>query len=424
MLQTPLKNGLKMTPFAHGTWSCTLQNMNTSQDFCHALHAACNTVWQQQNNIEVCIAQNAIDFANSLQLAGEINRVQQDVVMLDVGGYTHHLSKQSVARHRDSFFGGMFSDVFNTGDCTQSNFIDRDGEMFSAIAFYLRHGEWFCDFRNRRYIKDECAFYCLPSPNTSPHFVWVSHNVEQQVVQFAAEDGTSQRENLLISNDHTTFMDNYVSNSTSLYIVHGLRVLEYRYLDKEWIQHIKPLTIGRAIRQICATNDALYCVDYDYKLYEWQLGGTQEWIMISHRSVYTLSVSDNTPIMVVREAVLIYDTHTQLWSEVCIGPPFGFRRWWCVIVKDWVYACVDDDVLKCKVGGTVWKITSKRPASVYGAEFAHASKNALHVFVLGEHWRYEIESNGCLTAPVKINEFKGAWTCVGVRDEWLSRDFD
>lgn len=386
---------------------------------CGKLQLACLALWQRHENLQTCVAKSSAELINSLQMVENINQMQQDIVMLDVGGHVHHLSKQSVTRHRDSFFGGLFSDMFNPGECVDPEFIDRDGELFHTIASYLRHGKWFCNLHCKEHVKNECAFYCLPPP-TLPHFVWLSRKSQPWMIHFTPDNGATQCEGLSLSLRFKTPIVFAVSSATSLYFVHELEVFECDYFDTRWNWHVIKGPASFDLEALGATSNALYAIAWGGDIYKMQLDGNWTWDLLIKRTKWnghSISISNDAPVVVNERGVFTYNDYTQLWNDVCTAPPdrHGFCHW-CVVTRCWVYACVKTRIWKCSVNGTVWELTTCEFNSQYRVTHACESHGALHIFTFGEHWRCDIDADGSLPNLVMVQQFKDLW-CIGVRDD-------
>lgn len=382
--------------------------MNSIHLACQAFNVACRTILQKQLNASKAVVDESTEFCKILQTVDEINQLQQDVVMLNIGGHAHHLSKQSATRHRDSFFGALFSEMFDPSKCIEPEFIDRDGETFSAIASYLRNGEWVCDIRYKERVEDECAFYCLPSPRSLPTFAWSSCISKPWMIHFTAENHAPQCESLPFPSHYTQLRSRFaVTNATSLYIAKESTIFEHEYVSAQWRRHDmhEPTYLG--FMGVCATNDALYATDSDANIYQMQLNGDWRWSLIKKRSNgsgWVISTSNNTIVTVDDSAVLTYNNHTQSWDKVCTAPPGGCCQW-CVVTQHWVYACTCS-VFMCKVGGTVWKRTSNDFHTQYRTRHIHEVCGALHIFTIREHFKCDIAIDGSLADLVKVKEFQ------------------
>lgn len=76
------------------------------------------------------------------QAVEELNALQRQLAMLDVGGTLFHTSALTLQREAGSMLAVLFSGIFaQEEDAEGFAFIDRDGTHFRAVLEYLREGE-------------------------------------------------------------------------------------------------------------------------------------------------------------------------------------------------------------------------------------------------------------------------------------------
>eukprot|EP00590_Aulacoseira_subarctica_P003151 CAMPEP_0172422128 /NCGR_PEP_ID=MMETSP1064-20121228/8320_1 /TAXON_ID=202472 /ORGANISM="Aulacoseira subarctica , Strain CCAP 1002/5" /LENGTH=74 /DNA_ID=CAMNT_0013162843 /DNA_START=188 /DNA_END=408 /DNA_ORIENTATION=+ len=65
---------------------------------------------------------------------------EQKTVRFDVGGQLYRVSKSLVEQHEDTMLARLVSDTW-LSDPDATIFIDRDGEIFQYVLYYMRYGK-------------------------------------------------------------------------------------------------------------------------------------------------------------------------------------------------------------------------------------------------------------------------------------------
>lgn len=254
-------------------------------------------------------------FDFTLQLVADINGRQDNVALLNVGGYSHHLSRQTVNQHRDSFFGGLFSESFEQPGHA---FVDRDGKLFHAVVHYLRHGKLLFKESKRNLIADECEYYCLPPlPVTEQHLVCFEtvNGVDQ--LRFLTVDG-KDRGGVSVPHTGSKVLPYQAASSPhAAYIVENMLIFEYEYESATWTVHKTQGPSAPSIRQLYATNAALYALDWTSKLHQLKFDGTWQWNSMSTRCVGAIATTQNTLFAAVDDTVYSLNEQTCQWGAVC-----------------------------------------------------------------------------------------------------------
>ena len=70
----------------------------------------------------------------------EKTEAEQKTVRFDVGGHLYRVSKSLIEQHDDTMLARLVSDTWlSNPDATI--FIDRDGESFKYVLYYMRYGK-------------------------------------------------------------------------------------------------------------------------------------------------------------------------------------------------------------------------------------------------------------------------------------------
>lgn len=383
-------------------------DINTSQYLCNELRSACNAAWQRQIKLEAQIVKSSAEFIDAQQMVAKINQMQQDMIMLDVGGHDYHLSKRSVTRHRDSFFGGMFSDAFYVGNCAEPHFIDRDGEMFDVIASYLRYGshpEWIIP---RKGLKNECMFYCLPSPAGLFWMVLLekSDDTVQSIVHFISAHGEHIKPLSLppVCNEYD--WSDVASNLTSLFMAKKDCILKYHYATDQWTNYELRNYAPWDTRELFATTNALFALTRGNALYAVHFNDDVWQWTLQRVGIEGVSTSNDVLHAFTSRTILAYTIHTdqtRSWSQLCLRPAGELH--WFFVTPSHVYAQIDDAVMLLNMKDGIWIGTNP---SVYVPFATRACKlgNTLHLSGYAwhnVHYKCEIAECGSLSQLTSAN---------------------
>lgn len=368
-----------------------------AQKVCNAISLVCEAQQMHQSVLHERIKQ----FSKLAQAVEEINAMQQTVLMLNVGGHVHHLSKHSATRHRDSFFGALFSDAFNPKDQT-CTFIDRDGETFSLVATYLRHETHFIDIRNKKRVTQECAFYCLPPPIAPPHIVWLAHQKDPPLVYFSTECGESYYDSVTLPPFVLNDMWDVACNSSALYAVHRSAIMEYQYSAANWIEHSLTCKTPGTGNNIYATNFALFAVVWLTGVHVMELDGRWKWKAHNLQHARLFAATNDVFIASTYDAVFVYDNKLHCFQEIFMASVAPI--YWILATKTFMYNRTDDGVSVCKIGEFVWKEIRVTKNYLLAGKAVELN-NALHRVTAGYHQRCFIFSDGSLGDFEQVSSF-------------------
>lgn len=366
--------------------------MQSAKLVSETIQLECNALWHPL----LRMARRMSEYFDSLHMATEVNNLQQDVAMLNVGGHIHHLSLQTVSRHRDSFFGALFSGSFELEEQSCA-FVDRNGQLFHDIARYLRSGEFLIDLQKRNDVKRECAFYCLPPP--PPKRRIVCYNWRAHWLSFLTEDGTDHSHVRMLT-EHCAGLFHMTTNNLSTFIVHSNVIIEYPHTGTQWSSHDTTERPG-AVVKIYATSSALYARCKKRELYELRFDDKWQWTKINIEKVDAITVSNDRLFVASGNAIFIYNPLLQIWEWFSSAPPNRVLLEF-VITPHYIYARPwGRAVSMCDIKDQKWTDTPEY-TYILGKRNFFELHGAMCTVYHNTLRKFDILSGGLLAAPVEV----------------------
>jgi hypothetical protein len=139
------------------------------------------------------VAKEKADLLREIAAMQKQQEAQQGRVVLDIGGYRHTTSVQTLRRLPGTFFDAYFSGCY-TMDWSEdgSIFIDRDGKHFGQVLEYLQDGVVSVaekdasklDIGELRWLKREFGFYCITLDADPQEMAFVAGGVDYEKENF------------------------------------------------------------------------------------------------------------------------------------------------------------------------------------------------------------------------------------------------